>query len=97
MTAQEAYEYLRSMNISLARGNGKTRFFDAIEKAIEVLEKEIPKEPKIHSYPISRILDIPYVHANLICPNCNCCICEIDEQTEVNFCPNCGQAIKMWR
>lgn len=93
MTAQEAYEYLRSMNISLARGNGKTRFFDAIKKAIEAIEKQIPKEPHVSKYTMFYSNDIPVVQMYYNCPNCCCSISKF-YLSEISYCPKCGQAIK---
>lgn len=74
MTAQEAFEYLRNMNISLARGNGKTRFFDAIKKAISALEKQIPKKPKKLTYKL--LIDSGWEYE---CPNCGCKMDEVEE------------------
>ena len=44
MTNEEAISYLMNFNISFSRGNGKTRLLLALKKAIEALEKQIPKK-----------------------------------------------------
>ena len=63
----------------------------ALDKAIEALEKQIPKTPDIEEY--------GYIDGKVayswICPNC-------DKGYDIgnddyNYCPNCGQAIdKIW-
>lgn len=61
-------------------------FEDACRKAIEALDKQIPKKP------------IPQDEDCLECPNCDSFIgyaseCK-DENYQVDYCSNCGQAIK---
>lgn len=82
MTAQEAFEYLTSINISFARGNGKTRLFDAINKAIEALLKQIPKKPEYDENT-----------GIYTCPNCRN-VSAYDVSAFGDYCENCGQAIK---
>lgn len=82
MTEQKAIKHIKS--IPLIRL--KSKQCDGLEMAIKSLEKQIPKNP------------IPQDEDCLECPNCDSFIgyeseCK-DENYQVNYCPNCGQAIK---
>lgn len=89
MTEQEALDYLISMNISLARGNGKAKFSNAINKAISALEKQIPKKPDYEGDGFDE--DGYLIYDTWICPNCGKHY-EVDYD-DYNFCPECGQAL----
>lgn len=64
----------------------------ALDKAIEALEKQIPKTPDIEG---DGYADGKMVYDTWICPNCG-----KDYEIECDnydYCPNCGQAIdKIW-
>lgn len=81
MTNEEAISYLMNFNISFSRGNGKTRLLLALKKAIEALEKQIPKKP-----------EPDYYSGKYLCP-----VCHNEESYSIdgfgNYCNNCGQAI----
>lgn len=74
------------------RSNGQAFFIDNYEDAdriIEVLEKQIPKEPYFEG---DGYYDSSLVYDTWRCPNC-------DSKYEIEFeeheyCPHCGQAIK---
>lgn len=89
MTYEEALSILRNFLYFLVpgRANGKTmleyRRFEAFCKAVEALEKQVPKKPIFEREQTSPfgVDDIPY------CPNCKC------DLPEVSYCEKCGQAI----
>lgn len=90
MTYEEALSILRNFLYFLipsARANGKTmlslRRFEALFKAIEALEKQIPKKPIFEREQISLF----GVDDDAYCPNCRCSI------PKVKYCEECGQAI----
>lgn len=99
MTVQEVIEQLRAMYPKTSRlvdGRYTGGFDDhnskggvALDMAIEVLEKQIPKEPYFEG---DGYYDGSLVYDTWRCPSC-------DSEYEVEFeehecCPHCGQAIK---
>lgn len=89
MTYEEALSILRFFLGCFVpgRANGKSMLeytrFEAFCKAIEALEKQIPKNPIFEREQTSPfgVDDVPY------CPNCGC------DLPEVSYCEKCGQAI----
>lgn len=90
MTAQEALEYLININVSFSRGNGKTRLFDAINKAIEALLKQIPKKPDYEGDGYDENGELIYDTA--YCPECHHEFEYGVNDWGVEHCP-CGQAL----
>lgn len=84
MTAKEAIQRLR---LVAPLFDGQNR--QAIDKAIEALEKQIPKKPDYEGdgYDDSGNL----IYDTYYCPNCYG-FYEIDYD-RYNFCPNCGQRL----
>lgn len=95
MTEKEALDYLISMKITLSRGNGKRRFYDAIVKAIFALSKRIPKKPDTEN--INRGIGVSGeydIDRNYICPSCKSVVGDYEsEDIWYKHCPECGQAI----
>ena len=88
MTYEEAIKVLRFVLDPREYPNGeKSKCYQynlgAINKAIDALEKQIPKKPIIEREQTSPfgVDDVPY------CPNCKCSL------PEVSYCEECGQAI----
>ena len=78
MTIQEALDYLNQY-----RNAGNHIHREAMDMAIEALEKQIPKK-----------LIITDFFDSGCCPNCERCISWIkDEYFDFDNCPFCGQAI----
>lgn len=91
MTYEEAINYLKPMSIDLvivgdeADISGEMlmkNIKQALDMAIEALEKQIPKKPKAK--------DDNFAMSYGICPNCNNII---DDWNDNRFCNECGQAI----
>ena len=86
MTHEEAVGILISQAIVLRRANGKSTLErirnEAICKAVEALEKQIPKKPTRGKYGHTE---------------CACCGWIVEsfcgDLEKYPFCPNCGQAI----
>ena len=90
MTYEEAAGIMRqliSQAIVLGRASGKPTLdrirIEAIYKAVEALEKQIPKKPIFEREQISLF----GVDDDAYCPNCRCSI------PKVKYCEDCGQAI----
>lgn len=87
MTYEEAAGILISQAIVLGRASGKPTLdrirIEAICKAVEALEKQIPKKPIFEREQISLF----GVDDDAYCPNCRCSI------PKVKYCEECGQAI----
>lgn len=80
-----------NLKISFSRGNGKTRLLLALKKAIEALEKQIPKKPDELKTDKDVKIGAGTWKAGVTvykCPGCNSFISRSSD-----FCPNCGQAI----
>ena len=78
MTLEEAIKELKDYYALLNGNINGNSFLKSIEKAIEALEKEIPKRVKYISNRYA---------------NCPVCEEELAGYCCPNFCPNCGQAI----
>lgn len=91
MTIEEAISYLMNFNIWFSRGNGKTRLLLALKKAIEALEKQIPKKPNS----IEKFRnDNGCIAKKGKCPCCNMIVIDyIDGYGDVDSCFLCGQAL----
>lgn len=85
MTVQEAIECLTNTHISLARNNGKTRYSDAINEAINALKNQIPKKPMLQ--------ECGFFDFRLVCPECKQPIVNVWSKAEYkpNFCHYCGK------
>lgn len=96
MTEQEAIRRIKEHNsIHFKKENGRCPYItEALNIAISALEKQVPKEPLVSAFPLFMINDIPFVQSYYHCPNCSYRIGEFDEILEINYCPECGQAIK---
>lgn len=86
MTEQEAVRRIKNHNEIHSR---KEPFYaihitEALKMAVEALEKQIPKKPKVS-----------FQSEFYWCPNCECAIkMKIEEKTKnIRYCPFCGQAI----
>ena len=88
-TIEEAIKELKDYCALMNGHTNGSSFFKSIEKAIEALEKEVPKTPiKFQDIPEDGYACYEYI--------CSACGTEIDELVDYycpNFCPNCGQAI----
>ena len=83
MTYKEAKDIINNTRIQFGRSNGKTLFFTAVGKALEAIEKQIPKKPKgdYHSCPHYR------------CPNCGGSVKMYAHDNIHPHCAFCGQAL----
>ena len=78
MTENEA---IKQLKIQRTFTNGSNAKVEAIDIAIQALEKQIPKKP---------ITDDRYFWIMYICPCCNDFI-----KVSHNYCPNCGQKLDL--
>ena len=85
MTYEEAKDVITNTHIQFARCNGKVVFLEASKKALEAVNKQIPKKPDFEGdgYDDSGNL----IYDTWICPHCG------DRYEVHRFCPMCGQAI----
>lgn len=83
MTYEEAKGVIINTYIRFGRCNGKTVFLKAIKKALEAVDKQMPKKPKgdYHSCPHYR------------CPNCNSSVKMYEHDNTYPHCAFCGQAL----
>ena len=67
-------------------------YSEAIDMAIEALEKQIPKKPTKLTYKL--LIDAGWIYA---CPNCKMACGEnkyhLEATSDEMYCPSCGQAI----
>lgn len=78
MTYEEAKDVLINITVQFGRSQGKTQFVQAWEKALEAIDKQIPKKP---SYVDTRFRH----HGRNISDGCSLCECY--------KCPTCGRHI----
>ena len=71
------------------QANIMVQALEDFKKAIDALEKQIPKKP----HKVQDISEEGYVCYEHICDSCGTEIDELVEYYCPNFCPNCGQAI----
>lgn len=88
MTYEEAKNIINNSCVRFGRSQGKTLFIKALTKAVEAIEKQIPREPKAYSLPF--MLDNGTLAQHLGCENCKSDFM-ISEGTK--HCPRCGQAL----
>lgn len=89
MTSKEAIKILQSQLHLDCKADLAIKELEARIVAIEALEKQIPKKPYIQQDDRSNDC--------MECPSCDSFIgyeydCR-DEHYQINYCPNCGQAI----
>jgi formamidopyrimidine-DNA glycosylase len=87
MTPQEAIEIIK-IAIAEVEWNYPMDYAVAFEKAIEALEKQIPKKPKT-LYCLGEV-------SNYSCPNCGEAQGKTIGKKWWNYCPHCQQALD-WR
>lgn len=91
MTNQEAIEKLNKIYEECSRYEQTFEkcncCWDAVQMAINALEKQIQKKPKI------RHLKKYDGYNDGECPNCEAYIVDDEFSDEENFCQSCGQAI----
>lgn len=89
MTNEEAIkelEWVKECGFVADKGIvGTDRIVDAISKAIEALEKQIPKRVRRDKYGLG------------LCPNCGQLGVYDVEANELDYCSDCGQAIDWGR
>ena len=85
MTVQEAIDWLK---VASAPFHNKDKRKEAIDIAIESMEKQIPQTPCIEG---DGYADGHLVYDTWICPNCDAYY-EIDYD-DYDYCPKCGQKI----
>ena len=85
MTNEEA---IKTIEVAIAEveWNYPMDYAIAFENAISALEKQIPKKPFLHSFSESHD-----TYTYFKCPNLCGTYCEV--KNNMNFCPNCGQAL----
>ncbi len=98
MTYEEAKDVLINITVRFGRSQGKTQFVQAWEKALEAIEKQIPKKPitSTHKYIMGNTREegeYKLTH----CPHCweNKEIGYFDSLVDkgTKYCRRCGQAI----
>ena len=98
MTYEEAKSAIIMTRIQFARCNGKTRFYEALSKALEAVDKQIPKKPIIstHKYIEGNTNEEGTFHLK----HCPCCwenreISYFESLVDINkkYCHRCGQAL----
>lgn len=95
MTPEEAIRPLKELSARKKMADqcdqasaNDVRLYHALDKAIEALEKQVPKP----------VIEEPWEHDTrffiLICPSCGSHSgCESSDGEALNFCNDCGQAI----
>lgn len=98
MTYEETKNMLIGITIRFGRSQGKTRFVQAWEKALEAVDKQIPKKPIIstHKY----IDGDTNEEGTFQLKHCPCCwenreLSYFDSLVDINkkYCHRCGQAL----
>lgn len=89
MTYEETKDVLINITVQFGRSQGKTQFVQAWEKALEAIDKQIPKKPDFEGdgYDDSGNL----IYDTWICPHCGDRY-ELDYEVH-QYCPVCGQAL----
>jgi hypothetical protein len=99
MTAKEAIRRIEDHNRihAVKEYPFAIKITEALDMAVKALEKQIPKKPKILTWPL--LTEAGWKHG---CPNCGCAVGEnknlgfaYGEYLEPNedFCCSCGQAL----
>lgn len=81
MTPKEAIETIK-IAIAEVEWNYPINYAAAFEKAIEALEKQIPKKP------LNKTMEYNGDYGE--CPCCGRCVSDFDD---IRRCPDCGQAL----
>lgn len=95
MTYEKAIEMLKERKFGAAiRGHEETA--EMCEMAIEALEKQMPKKPKVETFSYVYLDD--YFGRQYFCPNCNRLLINEDMHgffsgRKQQYCDVCGQAI----
>lgn len=85
MTKEEAIKTIK-IAVAEVEWNYPMDYAIAFETAISALEKQIPKKPFLYSFSESHD-----TYTYFKCPNLCDTFCEV--KNNMNFCPNCGQAL----
>lgn len=88
MTYKEAKDVIANTHIQFARSNCKTIFLNALEKAKDAIDKQIPME---HHHTKAGTTTGEKARLS-ICPSCLGCIITVEDEFP-RFCTWCGQAI----
>lgn len=88
MTYEEAKNIINNSCIRFGRSQGKTLFIKALIKAVEAIEKQIPKKAKEFSLPF--MTDSGRLAQHLGCENCKSDFIIFEG---AKHCPRCGQAL----
>lgn len=89
MTYEKAKDVIIRTHIQFGRCHGKTLFFEALRKALEAINKQIPRKPNYEGDGYDDAGNL--IYDTWICPNCEDRY-ELDYEIHAH-CPTCGQAI----
>lgn len=98
MTYKEAKDVLKNTYIRFSRCNGKVVFLEALKKALEAVDKQIPKKPVISTH---KYIDGDTNEEGIFrLKHCPCCwenreLSYFDSLVDINkkYCHRCGQAL----